>query len=57
MFVIYFVFVISFVTIFIFIFICEGCKQFNAYGFCVHCIMVGSRLAKGLFIDAMFLLF
>ena len=47
MFVIYFVFVISFVTIFIFIFICEGCKQFNAYGFCFHCIMVGSRLAKG----------
>ena len=29
-------------------FICHGCKQFNTYGFCVHCIMCGMRTIKGL---------
>jgi hypothetical protein len=42
------VLVISFQTALIFILNFLGCKQFNAYGFCVHCIMVGSKLAKGL---------
>ncbi len=29
-------------------FICHGCKEFNTYGFCVHCIMCGLRSTKGL---------
>jgi hypothetical protein len=28
-------------------FICQGCKNFNAYGFCVHCVMCGLRIARG----------
>jgi hypothetical protein len=27
--------------------ICQGCKNFNAYGFCIHCIMCGIWAAKG----------
>jgi hypothetical protein len=30
-------------------FICHGCKIFNAYGFCVHCIMCGIRMSKGVY--------
>lgn len=29
-------------------FICQGCKNFNAYGFCVHCVMSGLRIARGM---------
>ncbi len=28
-------------------FICQGCKNFNADGFCVHCVMCGLRIARG----------
>lgn len=28
-------------------FICQGCKNFNAYGFCVHCVMCGLRIGRG----------
>jgi hypothetical protein len=31
-----------------------GCKQFNAYGFCVHCITVGIRMAHGICMSCFF---
>jgi hypothetical protein len=31
-----------------------GCKQFNAYSFCVHCIMVGIRMAQGICMSCLF---
>ena len=32
----------------------NGSEQFNAYGFCVHCITVGIRMAHGICMSCFF---